>query len=124
MTIQDQILTLLKQLCDERNMALVLVTHDLTVVRGWTDRVAVMYAGEVVETGPTEAVFNNPAHQYTAALLQSIPRLDLPSHSELAVIDGQPTGAGRPATRVPLRSSLLRCQRSVHECRPRVCSTW
>jgi peptide/nickel transport system permease protein len=89
-TIQDQILTLMKDLCDDRGMAMVLVTHDLSVVRGWTDDVAVMYGGQIVESGTTSDVFDNPAHRYTQALLESIPRLDLPGHSELAVIEGQP----------------------------------
>jgi len=89
-TIQDQILTLLTSLCDERNMALVLVTHDLAVVKGWSDDVAVMYAGQIVETGATADVFANPRHRYTQALLESTPRLDLPSHSVLTTIDGQP----------------------------------
>ncbi|MDH3754551.1 MAG: ABC transporter ATP-binding protein, partial [Acidimicrobiia bacterium] len=89
-TVQDQILSLLASLCEERHMALVLVTHDLSVVRGWTDRVAVMYAGQIVESGPTETLFVDPKHRYTQALLDSIPHLDLPSHSELAVIDGRP----------------------------------
>ncbi len=89
-TIQDQILVLLASLCRDRRMALVLVTHDLAVVRGWTDRVAVMYAGRIVEEGPTATIFAEPRHRYTEALLESIPHLDRPSHSELAVIDGQP----------------------------------
>ncbi len=89
-TIQDQILLLLASLCRDRHMALMLVTHDLAVVRGWTDRVAVMYAGRIVEEGPTPAIFAEPRHRYTEALLESIPHLDRPSHSELAVIDGQP----------------------------------
>lgn len=89
-TIQDQILRLLRRLCDERDMALVLVTHDLSVVRGWTDDVAVMYAGQIVESGPTDAVFAAPRHRYTRALLDSTPRLDLPIHSRLPAIDGRP----------------------------------
>lgn len=89
-TIQDQILRLLRSLCDEHDMALVLVTHDLSVVRGWTDDVAVMYGGQIVEAGPTETVFAEPQHRYTQALLESTPRLDLPVHSRLAAIEGQP----------------------------------
>jgi len=89
-TIQDQILRLLRSLTEERGMALVLVTHDLAVVRGWTDDVAVMYAGQIVEHGPTDDVFSTPKHRYTQALLESTPRLDLPPHSRLAAIAGQP----------------------------------
>lgn len=89
-TIQDQILRLLRTLAADHRMALVLVTHDLSVVRGWTDDVAVMYAGQIVEHGPTPTVFAAPRHRYTQALLESTPRLDLPIHTRLAAIDGQP----------------------------------
>jgi len=89
-TIQDQILRLLRSLSAEGRMALVLVTHDLSVVRGWTDDVAVMYAGQIVEHGPTDAVFAAPSHRYTQALLESTPRLDLPVRARLAAIEGQP----------------------------------
>ncbi len=89
-TVQDQILRLLDQLRSDARMALVLVTHDLSVVHGFTDSVAIMYAGQVVEYGPTEEIFANPQHRYTVALMQSMPNLDLPSHSELATIEGAP----------------------------------
>ncbi len=89
-TVQSQILELLGTLRREDSMALVLVTHDLAVVRGFTDRVAIMYAGHIVEQGPTEEIFSNPQHQYTMALMRSMPDLDLPSHSRLRVIEGSP----------------------------------
>jgi oligopeptide/dipeptide ABC transporter ATP-binding protein len=72
-TIQDQILRLLLSLKDEMGMGLVLVTHDLGVVAGTCDRVAVLYAGRVMESGPTERIFTNPAHAYTLGLLRSLP---------------------------------------------------
>ena len=72
-TIQDQILRLLLRLRDELSMAVVIVTHDLGVVAGTCDRVAVMYAGTVVETGATAALFARPAHAYTLGLLGSLP---------------------------------------------------
>ena len=88
-TIQAQILALLRRLAVERQTAVLLITHDMGVVADIADRVAVMYAGRVAETGPTAAVFAAPAHPYTALLLASIPRLsDLPK-SALAVIEGQ-----------------------------------
>ncbi|MEM9465219.1 MAG: dipeptide/oligopeptide/nickel ABC transporter permease/ATP-binding protein [Actinomycetota bacterium] len=96
-TIQDQILKLLQQLQDEREMAVVLVTHDLAVVRGWADDVAVMYAGQVVETGPASAVFDTPRMRYTEALLESTPRLDQ-DVDHLATIDGQPPSLIDPPT--------------------------
>ena len=72
-TIQDQILRLLLRLKDELGMALVLVTHDLGVVAGTCDRVAVLYAGQVMESGPTASLFTRPAHAYTLGLLRSLP---------------------------------------------------
>ncbi len=89
-TVQDQILRLLSEQQRARQMAMLLVTHDLAVVKGFTDRVAIVYAGEVVEIGPTSEIFANPRHQYTLALMRSMPNLDLPSHSELQTIEGTP----------------------------------
>ncbi len=113
-TIQDQILRLLSALCEQRDMALVLVTHDLQVVRGWTDDVAVMYGGQIVEAGPTAAVFDDPQHQYTQALLASTPRLDLRPHSRLAAIEGQPPSlvAPPPGCRFAARCTIAddRCR--------------
>jgi len=72
-TIQDQILKLLLRLKDELSMAVILVTHDLGVVAGTCDRVAVMYAGRIMESGSVEAIFNDPSHAYTLGLLRSLP---------------------------------------------------
>jgi oligopeptide/dipeptide ABC transporter ATP-binding protein len=77
-TIQARILTLLDDLRRERNMALVLITHDLGVVAQVADRVAVMYAGRIVEEGPSASLFSTPAHPYTTGLLRSIPDPDRP----------------------------------------------
>jgi peptide/nickel transport system permease protein len=89
-TVQDQIMRLLTELRTGREMAMVLVTHDLAVVEGFTDRVAVMYAGQIVETGPTAVVLADPKHQYTRALIRSIPDLGLDPHSRLATVSGNP----------------------------------
>jgi oligopeptide/dipeptide ABC transporter ATP-binding protein len=75
--VQAQILNLLAELRKARNLAIVLITHDLTVVEHIADRVAVMYLGRIVETGPVAAVTRSPAHPYTRALLASAPRLRL-----------------------------------------------
>ncbi|NHN41580.1 dipeptide ABC transporter ATP-binding protein [Halorubellus sp. JP-L1] len=75
-TIQAQILDLINELQDERGMSVLFITHDLGVVAETCDRVAVMYAGNVVEEGPVEEIFANPSHPYTYALLESIPRED------------------------------------------------
>jgi peptide/nickel transport system ATP-binding protein len=77
-TIQAQILELLERLQRELGMAVLLITHDLGVVAGTADRVVVMYAGQVVETAPTAALFAQPGHPYTEGLMASIPRLDRP----------------------------------------------
>jgi peptide/nickel transport system ATP-binding protein len=89
-TIQKQILDLLEHQKSERAMGLVLITHDLGVVAGRTDRIAVMYAGRIVERGPTRVLFHQRSHPYTDGLLHSIPRLSNPGHSRLAVIPGRP----------------------------------
>jgi peptide/nickel transport system permease protein len=95
-TVQDQIMRLIDRLRREEDLGVVLVTHDLAVVRGHTDRVAIVYAGQVVETGPTETLFQRPRHPYTVALLNSIPDVRRPSHSELAVIEGRPPSLVNP----------------------------
>jgi oligopeptide/dipeptide ABC transporter ATP-binding protein len=89
-TVQAQILELLDGLRVERHMAMVLVTHDLGVVAGHTDEIIVMYAGQVVEQAPTKVLFSSMRMPYTQALLASIPSLDAPVHSRLAVIPGRP----------------------------------
>jgi len=89
-TVQAQILDLLKQQQQERYMAMVLVTHDLGVVAGRTDDIAVMYAGRIVERAPTRSLFEQTRHPYTEALLKSIPKLAMPSHSRLDAIAGRP----------------------------------
>src|SRR2546429_3574829 len=89
-TIQAQILELLKQINREFGTATILLTHYLGVLAGMCERVMVMYAGRVVEEGPTEAVFAAPRHPYTWSLLRSIPRLDADEHQPLRAIDGMP----------------------------------
>jgi len=89
-TIQDQVLRLVHRLREERDMAVVLVSHDLSVVRQWADEVIVMYAGKVVERGPAEQLFARPRMPYTEALLQAAPRLTDPPHHRLRVIPGRP----------------------------------
>ncbi|UCM87731.1 ABC transporter ATP-binding protein [Streptomyces marincola] len=95
-TVQAQIMELLAELRRERRMALVLITHDLAVVAEEADRVAVMYAGAVVESGPTAEVFNAPLHPYTRGLLDSVPA-GRPRGTRLHSIEGAPP----PPTAVP-----------------------
>ena len=112
-TIQAQILDLMRALQRESGAAIVLITHDLGVVAEMADQVVVMYAGQVVERSDVHAVFNEPQHPYTVGLLGSVPRLDEPQ-ARLAAIDGQlpnplqlPQGC-RFATRCPF--VLTRCR--------------
>jgi oligopeptide/dipeptide ABC transporter ATP-binding protein len=88
-TIQDQILKLLKRLRDELGMSIVLVSHDLGVIAQMCERVAVMYAGQVVESAPVRELVRNPRHPYTVGLLSSLPRLDADSRY-LVPIPGAP----------------------------------
>jgi oligopeptide transport system ATP-binding protein len=89
-TIQAQILDLLQQVNQEFGTATILITHNLGVVAGMCERVMVMYAGKVVESGPTTDVFAHPKHPYTWSLLRSIPRLDAERHEALKPIEGLP----------------------------------
>lgn len=95
-TVQAQILELINEQRRERNMSLVLVTHDLGVVAGNTDEIAVMYAGKLVEMAPTKTLFAEMKMPYTHALLESIPRMDQPAHTRLATIPGRPPDMVHP----------------------------
>ncbi len=89
-TIQAQIIELIDQLKDEFNSAVVLITHDLGVVADIADRIAVMYAGRIVEFGQKRDLFYDAQHPYTWGLLGSIPRLDRPKQERLHSIKGMP----------------------------------
>lgn len=89
-TVQAQILSLLAQLQRERGMAMILISHDLSVVSGRTDQLAVMYAGRIVEQGPSNSVLAHPRMPYTEALLQAIPKLEDSPHSRSMTIPGRP----------------------------------
>jgi len=89
-TVQAQILDLLADQQRDRNMAMILVTHDLGVVAGRTDHIAVMYAGKIVESAPTSVLFSELKMPYTEALVKSIPRLTNRSHTRLEIIGGRP----------------------------------
>jgi oligopeptide transport system ATP-binding protein len=89
-TIQAQILDLMRTLQQERDTGVILVTHSMGVVAGMADRIQVMYAGHIVETASTEEIFANPRHPYTVGLLKSIPRLDAMRKEKLEPIRGLP----------------------------------
>jgi oligopeptide/dipeptide ABC transporter ATP-binding protein len=89
-TIQAQILEIIKRLSEELGTAVIMITHDLGVVAGMCDSVAVMYAGKIVERATTKELFANPKHPYTRGLIKSVPRLDQDHRERLFSIDGQP----------------------------------
>ena len=89
-TIQAQLLELMRGLSRQFGVALVIITHNLGVVARYADRVNVMYAGKIIESGAAAEIYRNPRHPYTIGLLRSVPRLDQPRKSKLEPIDGQP----------------------------------
>jgi oligopeptide transport system ATP-binding protein len=111
-TIQAQILNLLRKLVAEQDAALILITHDLGVVAGNCERVNVMYAGTFVETGSATQLFNRPRHPYTLGLLQSIPRLDATRKEALTPIEGAPRDMLRPPSACPFQP---RCRYEVEQ---------
>ena len=100
-TIQAQVLELLRDLTDRLGTAVILITHDLGVVAGMTQRINVMYAGFIVETATTTDLFAQPSHPYTVGLLHSIPRLDAERHEPLIPIEGAPPDQRRSPTGCP-----------------------
>jgi len=95
-TVQAQILQLIGEQRRDRNMSVVLVTHDLGVVAGHTDEIAVMYGGKLVEKAPTSVLFAHMKMPYTMSLMRSIPKLEDPSHTRLATIPGRPPDLVHP----------------------------
>lgn len=113
-TIQAQVMDLLRRERERRGMALILITHDLGVVAGIADRVCVMYAGRIVEEGPTETIFASPCHPYTRGLLRSIPRIDSTITGRLPAIDGTPPSLGALP---PGCAFSARCDHAFARCR-------
>ena len=113
-TVQAQILDLLKDLADRTGSALVLITHDLGVVARYADRVVVMYAGRVVESAPAAELYAHPRHPYTQGLMASVPRLDGDTSARLVPIEGQPPDLAR----IPAGCAFApRCRRASDACR-------
>jgi oligopeptide transport system ATP-binding protein len=112
-TIQAQILNLMREIKEKTGTSFILITHDLSVVAGYCDRVLVMYAGKMVEKATVDDLFASPSHPYTQGLLQSIPRLDMESDSPLIPIDGSP-----PSLTTPLPGCAFcdRCQSAMPKC--------
>ena len=121
-TIQAQILELVKDLRRKLGMAIIWITHDLGVIAGIADRVMVMYGGQVVEQAPVKALFANPQHPYTRALLKTIPSLTGHRAARLQVIEGQPPIMLAEPVACPFRDRCVhahdRCQRENPVRRP------
>ena len=112
-TIQAQIIDLVKRLADERDTAVIWISHDLGVVAGICDRVAVMDAGRIVEMGAVRDLFHRPSHGYTLGLLASTPRLDDAEDRRLQPIDGMPPNLTDPMSLCPF---LPRCVHAIDTC--------
>jgi oligopeptide transport system ATP-binding protein len=112
-TVQAQILDLLKELAGRANSALILITHDLGVVARYADRVAVMYGGRIVESAPAAVLYDNPQHPYTLGLMRSAPRLDGDRSQRLTPIEGQPPDLAR----LPVGCAFCpRCRYALERC--------
>jgi len=116
-TVQAQIMELLSDLRVQRNLAMILITHDLGVVAGATDRVAVMYAGKVVETGAVDPLFADPGHPYTRGLLECLPRLD-ERHEVQASIPGIPATPQSLPPGCPFSPRCKYVEPSCHDVEP------
>lgn len=112
-TIQAQIMDVMKEMQQKLGTSIILITHDLGVVAGMCDRVIVMYAGEVVETGTRWEIFKNPQHPYTKGLLRSMPRLDQKKGEPLIPIIGTPPDLIKPPVGCPFTA---RCSEAMHVC--------
>lgn len=115
-TIQAQIIDLLSELKDKFGTSIILVTHDLGVVANFADRIQVMYAGSIIETGTKEEIFYNSQHPYTWALLNSVPSIDKKSKEELYSLGGTPPDLILPLKGCPFAS---RCEYAMEICKER-----
>lgn len=112
-TIQAQIMDLIKELAREEGTAVILITHDMGVVANVAERIAVMYAGKIVEQGDADSIFYQTAHPYTEILLAAVPRLDLNSEEELTAIRGTPPDLINPPAGCAF---CTRCGRTMEVC--------
>ena len=110
-TIQAQILELMIELKEKLGMAIIMITHDLGVVASMCEKIAVMYAGKIVEYGTTEDIFYRPKHQYTRGLIRSIPRLDTKEHEKLVPIEGTPVDMLNPPAGCPFAPRCEECMK-------------
>jgi oligopeptide/dipeptide ABC transporter ATP-binding protein len=116
-TVQAQLLELLKNLTRDFGMALIIITHNLGVVARYADRVNVMYAGKIVEKGTAHDIYDNPKHPYTIGLMASVPQLDQDVKKKLVPIQGQPPNLAM----VPAGCAFHpRCSYAVERCRRQI----
>ena len=108
-TIQAQILELIMELKDKLKMAVIMITHDLGIVAGTCEKVAVMYAGNIVEYGLVEDIFYYPKHEYTKGLLRSIPRMEQGEKQRLVPIEGTPVDLLNPPSGCPFSPRCREC---------------
>ena len=110
-TIQAQILELMMDLKEKLGMAIIMITHDLGIVARMCEKIAVMYAGKIVEYGTTDEIFYEPKHEYTKGLLRSIPRLDSKAHERLVPIEGTPVDMLNPPKGCPFAPRCGACMK-------------
>ena len=121
MTIQAQILELLKELKDKIHMGIVFITHDLGVVSDICDSISVMYAGTIVESGSSDQIFYEPRHPYTWGLLASVPKIDTDEHQRLIPIEGNPVDLINPPKGCPFAPRCKHCMKICIDQAPPQC---
>ncbi|MBR0410873.1 MAG: ABC transporter ATP-binding protein [Eubacterium sp.] len=119
-TIQAQILELIIELKNKLGMAIIMITHDLGIVANMCEKIAVMYAGHIIEYGTTDDIFYHPKHEYTKGLIRSIPRLDAKEHERLVPIEGTPVDMLNPPKGCPFAPRCDACMKICLRERPPV----
>jgi oligopeptide/dipeptide ABC transporter ATP-binding protein len=114
-TVQAQLLDLINNLRTQFNTAIIIITHNLGIVARYADSVNVMYAGRLIEKGPTSSIYEKPCHPYTLGLIASVPRLDLPKEKTLSVIEGLPPNLARLSPNICAFSP--RCKLAIDRCK-------
>ena len=110
-TIQAQILELMQELRKKLGMSIIMITHDLGVVASMCEKIAVMYAGHIVEYGTADEIFYNPSHEYTKGLIKSIPKLNAEKIERLVPIEGQPVDLLNPPAGCPFAPRCSECMK-------------
>ena len=110
-TIQAQILELMQELRNKLGMSIIMITHDLGVVASMCEKIAVMYAGHIVEYGTADEIFYNPSHEYTKGLIKSIPKLNAEKIERLVPIEGQPVDLLNPPAGCPFAPRCSECMK-------------